>query len=69
MKRSNAKLVIIVFYVNDLIVTQSEKYEIVHVNEVLEIGFILKDLGEVFLSHGDVCTVEMVHTPQGIWTL
>ena len=65
VKKIDCGLVIIVIYVDDLIVTGSNKDEIAHVKKVLGAEFDMKDLGELKYFLG----IEVVQTPQGIWML
>ena len=55
----------IVIYVDDLIITGSNKDEIVDAKKVLGAESDMKDLGELKYFLG----IEVVQTPQGIWML
>ena len=63
VKKTSCRLIVIVIYVNDLIITRSSKDEIVHVKKVLGAEFDMKDLGELKYFLG----IKVVQTPQGIW--
>ena len=65
VKKTGCGLVIIVIYVDYLIVTRSNKDEIVHVKKVLGAEFDMKNLGELKYFLG----IEMVQMPQVIWML
>ena len=58
-------VVIVVIYVDDLIITRSDKDGIMHVKKMLGAKFDMKDLGELKYFLG----IEVVRTPQGIWML
>ena len=65
VKKTDAGLVIIVIYVDDLIITRDDKVQIVNVKKVLGAEFDMKDLGE--LMH--FLAIEVIRTSQGIWLL
>ena len=59
------RLIVIVIYVDDLIITGINKDEIADVKRVLGAELDMKDLGELKYFLG----IEVVWTPQGIWML
>ena len=65
VKKTGCGLIVIVIYVDDLIITGSNKDEIADVKKVLGAEFDMKDLGELKYFLG----IEVVRTPQGIWML
>ena len=65
VKKIDCGLIVIVIYVDDLIITGSNKDEIADVKKVLGAEFDMKDLGELKYFLG----IEVVQTPQGIWML
>ena len=65
VKKTDAGLVVIVIYVDDLIITGDDKAQIANVKKVLGAEFDMKDLGELKYFLG----IEVVQTPQGIWML
>ena len=65
VKKTSCGLIVIVIYVDDLIITRSNKDEIADVKKVLGAEFDMKDLGELKYFLG----IEVVRTPQGIWML
>ena len=65
VKKIDCGLIVLVIYVDDLIITGSNKDEIADEKKVLGAEFDLKDLGELKYFLG----IEVVQTPQGIWVL
>ena len=65
VKKTGCGLIVIVIYVDDLIITRSNKDEIDDVKKVLGAEFDMKDLGELKYFLG----IEVVQTPRGIWML
>ena len=65
VKKTDAGLVVIVIYVDDLIITGDDKVQITNVKKVLRAKFDMKDLGELMYFLG----IEVIRTPQGIWLL
>ena len=65
VKKTDAGLVVIVIYVDDLIMTGDDKAQIENVKKVLGAEFDMKDLGELMYFLG----IEVIRTPQGIWLL
>ena len=65
VKRTDCGLIVIVIYVDELIITGSNKDEIADAKKVLGAEFDMKDLGELKYFLG----IEVVRTPQGIWML
>ena len=65
VKKTDAGLVVIVIYVDDLIITGDDKAQIANVKKVLGAEFDMKDLGELMYFLG----IEVIRTPQGIWLL
>ena len=63
--KSDKGIVVITIYVDDLIITRSNKDEIADVKKVLGAEFDMKDLGELKYFLG----IEVVQTLQGIWML
>ena len=50
VKKIGCGLIVIFIYVDDLIVTRSDKDEIEHVKKVLQVEFDMKDLRELSIS-------------------
>ena len=65
VKKTDAGLVVIVIYVDDLIITGDDKAQIANVKKVLGAEFDMKNLGELMYFLG----IEVVRTPKGIWLL
>ena len=65
VKKTDAGLVVIVIYVDDLIITGDDKVQITNVKKVLGAEFDMKDLGELMYFLG----IEVIRTSQGIWLL
>ena len=65
VKKTDAGLVVIVIYVDDLIITGDDKVQIANVKKVLGAEFDMKDLRELMYFLG----IEVIRTSQGIWLL
>ena len=65
VKKTDAGLVVIVIYVDDLIITGDDKAQIANVKKVLGAEFNMKNLIELMYFLG----IEVIRTPQGIWLL
>ena len=65
VKKTDAGLLVIVIYVDDLIITGDDKVQIANVKKVLGAEFDMKDLGELMYFLG----IEVIRTSQGIWLL
>ena len=65
VKKTDAGLVVIVIYVDDLIITSDDKVQIANVKKVLGAEFDMKDLGELMYFLG----IEVIRTSQGIWLI
>ena len=65
VKKTGCGLIVIVIYVDDLIITGSNKDEIADVKKVLGAKFDMKDLGELMYFLG----IEVIRIEQGMWLL
>ena len=59
VKKTDAGLVVIVIYVDDLIITGDDKAQLENVKKVLGAEFDMKDLGELMYFLG----IEVIRTP------